>query len=510
LDNVIAIFYGEYTRNCVFRLMCHPVSILKYLAPCLIAVELAVASVLVHSVRAHSIDAEELRFFGYADPFGNDGTTTYTDVWGDGDYGYIGSLESGVSIIDVSGPTFWAIPVGTFVPATPQQFYDVKARDGYGYFSSLNGGGTFVVDVSNPSVRFSVFQIDSSIGGHDNVRNAMISGDYLYQTNDTSSSIHIFDISNPTLPAYVRTVDTGDSIGIFDVTVVENRLYASGLGGTAGEGAVYVYDVTDPGGSFPPLLGQIPTGVNTSSAWPTNNAEYLVVTHHELGGDLGIWDISTLSQPTLATSADASDLGLSSYSTGEVMLLDDILYVSWWEAGVQVLDLDNDLANNGVQLIGQFDTSNFSSPLDGFVGNQGVFPLLGHEKILVSDSRWGFFVLSAKFVLPPPPNYGDFDNDDDTDGQDFLAWQQGFGISSGASGVDGDADADSDVDMDDFDIWQANYNMAQGGGTQGTLAQATFTVPEPTSMVIVAVAFAMVAVSLRVQPHFHTPGRART
>ena len=57
---------------------------------------------------------------------------------------------------------------------------------------------------------------------------------------------------------------------------------------------------------------------------------------------------------------------------------------------------------------------------------------------------------------------GDFDNDEDVDGADFLVWQQGFGGSFNAS---------------DLDDWQVNY------GTSASLA-ATQAVPEPTTLAL--------------------------
>jgi hypothetical protein len=68
----------------------------------------------------------------------------------------------------------------------------------------------------------------------------------------------------------------------------------------------------------------------------------------------------------------------------------------------------------------------------------------------------------------------DFDNDGDVDGDDFLAWQTGFGIQSGASHADGDADGDGDVDGDDFLVWQTQLSSrAAGAGAGG--------VPEPSA-----------------------------
>ena len=82
-------------------------------------------------------------------------------------------------------------------------------------------------------------------------------------------------------------------------------------------------------------------------------------------------------------------------------------------------------------------------------------------------------------VLLPPLLQGDFDSDGDVDGDDFLAWQAGFGIQNGATPADGDADGDGDVDGDDFLTWQAQF-----GSIAGTASAA---VPEPTSIAILFV-----------------------
>ena len=58
----------------------------------------------------------------------------------------------------------------------------------------------------------------------------------------------------------------------------------------------------------------------------------------------------------------------------------------------------------------------------------------------------------------------DFDEDGDVDGDDFLAWQTGFGTASGATRADGDADLDGDVDGEDFLAWQAQFGTSTGSG----------------------------------------------
>lgn len=52
----------------------------------------------------------------------------------------------------------------------------------------------------------------------------------------------------------------------------------------------------------------------------------------------------------------------------------------------------------------------------------------------------------------------DFDNDGNTDGSDFLAWQRGFG--TGTTNTEGDADGDGDVDAADLSDWQSEYGGA--------------------------------------------------
>ena len=64
----------------------------------------------------------------------------------------------------------------------------------------------------------------------------------------------------------------------------------------------------------------------------------------------------------------------------------------------------------------------------------------------------GFYLEEAAPDVP-----ADFDNDGDVDGADFLKWQQGYPMSSGATKADGDADGDGDVDGQDFLIWQQWY-----------------------------------------------------
>ena len=62
----------------------------------------------------------------------------------------------------------------------------------------------------------------------------------------------------------------------------------------------------------------------------------------------------------------------------------------------------------------------------------------------------------------------DFNSDGLVDSDDFLLWQAGFGMQTGATLNDGDADTDGDVDGNDCLVWQASFGTA--GGAAGSVA----------------------------------------
>jgi hypothetical protein len=71
-----------------------------------------------------------------------------------------------------------------------------------------------------------------------------------------------------------------------------------------------------------------------------------------------------------------------------------MLFVSWYQAGLQVIDLSDPAAPVRV---GEFDT--FPDPtVTGFRGNWGVYPFLGLDRVLLSDLDGGLYVVDATGV----------------------------------------------------------------------------------------------------------------
>lgn len=79
----------------------------------------------------------------------------------------------------------------------------------------------------------------------------------------------------------------------------------------------------------------------------------------------------------------------------------------------------------------------------------------------------------------------DFDSDSDVDGADFLTWQRGFGINSGAEHSQGDATGDGIVDGLDLKAWEAQF-----GSQPPALSNTTsVVVPEPSTAILSSLLF---------------------
>ena len=81
-----------------------------------------------------------------------------------------------------------------------------------------------------------------------------------------------------------------------------------------------------------------------------------------------------------------------------------------------------------------------------------------------------------RFAAIAPNAPGDFNGDLSVNGADFLAWQRKFGDT---------------LDADDLGDWQDNF------GSDGTVAASSATVPEPSSAVLLAIAFGVLGIVRR-------------
>ncbi len=126
-----------------------------------------------------------------------------------------------------------------------------------------------------------------------------------------------------------------------------------------------------------------------------------------------------------------------------------------------------------------------TSPFDGGAWSASNLGMAGR---VLTDGDWDSWAFTpdtepphAAFAENPvaaeTPFSADFDTDNDIDGADFLTWQRGFGITSGASLAQGDANGDQRVDQHDLQIWATTL----GSGIGSSALQSTaFVIPEPS------------------------------
>ncbi len=198
---------------------------------------------------------------------------------------------------------------------------------------------------------------------------------------------------------------------------------------------------------------------------------------------------------------DVSDDGLFLISDGTEFDATGIVEVEAWEDGATSVD-PADLYAEGWFTVGFWHYGVAEGPpTTGGWNPTGS----GASSRLLHDGSWDSWTFDLGFTMsafaenlhsaePSAINLAaDFDADTDTDGDDFLAWQLGVGILTGAGIADGDADGDTDVDSDDLTIWRSEFeSMAWRGAWMGAWMDTApterqgevTTIPEPASLLL--------------------------
>ncbi|HMO87341.1 MAG TPA: hypothetical protein PKC18_20720 [Lacipirellulaceae bacterium] len=422
----------------------------------------------------------------------------YGDVWAEGNYAYVGSDRGGggVTIYDISNP-FSPQYISEYAGS---ELEDAVVINGIGYFGSdvnnstpATGTGVDIVDLSNPYSPTRMSRIDASLGGHHKVHTLSVDAGFLYTTDNATNVVKVFDVSNPYAPQFKWNISLGlpSNMASHEVVAQDGRLYvATKNNSDSVNGWTHIYDVSNVGASQPALMKAFNTGGGTHTSMPSPDGNYLVVTQERSNGQLRIYDISMIDQhndpdaPVLLTTMTRSSLGIQAHSPHHSHWHGDVLFVSWYEAGILTFNVA-DPANP--IWTGAFDT--YPGTSSNYNGAWGIFPLLGHEKVLISDRTRGLLIVDATLASPS----ADFDQNGTVDGADLLRWQRGLGTTNGAPHVLGDANRDGTVNNLDLDVWQIQF----GGPGHHYAFGAIGAVPEPLTGRLLAAAIASLAVTAR-------------
>lgn len=172
----------------------------------------------------------------------------------------------------------------------------------YLYYLRGNSGGDefYIFDVSTPTAPTLVSSVDLS--GDPN--EAVVSGNLVYiASSDNVSELQIVSVSNPLLPVVIGTLDLNSGSAGADGTAVAvggSTVYL-GRGGSTGAPEFYVIDVTTP--AAPTLTATLDDGTVNMQSFDYSSAAALVftVSADSSRNDYRALDVTTPASPSLLT-----------------------------------------------------------------------------------------------------------------------------------------------------------------------------------------------------------------
>jgi len=215
---------------------------------------------------------------------------------------------------------------------------------------------TAKLTVSNGSIAQNPFnpQLVGSVGTGSNPVSVYVSGRYAYVVNWYSSTLQIFDVSNPASPQLVGSASTGTYAAPFSVYVSGRYAYIVNYSSET----LQIFDVSNP--ANPQLIGSANTGFNPPLVYVSGRYAYVV---NKNSNTLQIFDVSNPANPQLIGSANTGTHPLSVYVSGRYAYV-----VNANSNTLQIFDVSNP-ANP--QLIGSVSTG--SGPYSVYVSGRYAY-----------------------------------------------------------------------------------------------------------------------------------------
>jgi hypothetical protein len=400
---------------------------------------------------------------------GNPTDSKFADIYADGNIAVQGSFSCrGVFIYDLSNPDA-PVLASRYNPGNNIQFLEAVVVGTRGYFGSGNGGGVHIVDLSDLASPQLLGIVNGFNGnGFNSIHEMVVDGNLLYENFNGFSNkiIKVINVSNPANPVFVRDINPTEVNWVHAMHIRGNRLFTSGWGTSTTRGRTEIYDISNIAAQPPTMLGFIedPTGVTAGnrmhSSWTSEDGNYLYSCRETStgDGDLRVYDIKNPAQPVLVNSLTMQSLGLNAVTPHNPVVMGNKLYVSWYQAGLQVFDISEPSVP---KRIGQYDTfpevfaqtdaekrlaadswdlicgnENVEELLPNtYDGNWAVFPFLGEDKVLAGDLTYGLYVLDLSEINAPLKNrVSDFDGDRKTDYSTFTPGTGGWTIENSSDG----------------------------------------------------------------------------
>ncbi len=470
-----------------------------------------ISAVLIAAVFVDA-EAQQVRLRSQITPACGSGIQKFADIYADGNIAVMGSFSCrGVFIFDVSNPDSPSM-VSHYNPTPNQQFLEAIVIGNRGYFgsgSSVSGEGVHIVDLTVPSNPVLLGKVNATNVGFNQIHEMIVfdhgGATYLLENANITSTrnVKIINVSDPAAPVLKWDFQSSDGGWVHAMHIRGNRMYLSGFFGSS---RIDIYDISNIATQAPAFLGSVAIGNDRNhSAWTNETGEYLYSARELLNGDLRVYDVRNPAQPLLVKTLLAADLNLNAISPHNPVVMGNKLYVSWYQAGVQVFDITD--PTDPVH-IGQYDTyqpefapsdrelellrnsdpwdiicgaENLQSALPTtFGGDWAVFPFLGENKVLAGDLGAGLLILDVTGLNAAPKNVvSDFDGDRKTDLSTYSATAGGWYFESSSTGsqntiswgLPGDINVAADYDGDgrsDHAVWRPTdgrwYILNSSGG----------------------------------------------
>lgn len=375
----------------------------------------------------------------------------FADIYAEGNIAVQGSYGcTGAFIYNVSNPAAPTLS-SWYNPGNDEQFLEAIIVNGRGYFGSGSGDGVHIVDLANPTTPILLGTVNSfNGGGYSSIHEMNVivqNGVTLLIENDNNGTnlLRVINVTNPASAVFVRSIDPLEINWVHAMHIRGDRMFTSGWGNSSTRGRTEIWNIANLTTQAPTIMGFIQDGSSPvtngnrmHSSWTSEDGNYLYSCRELVDGDVRVYDIRDPAQPLLVRSIKAADYNLNAIAPHNPVVVGNLLYVAWYQAGVQIFSIID--PTNPIR-VGQYDTypEAFAPPpeerqaaLDAapwdmvcgsefvqnnlpntYDGNWAVYPFLGPDRVLVGDLKRGLFVL--KVYLSPNRGPSDFDGDGRTD-----------------------------------------------------------------------------------------------
>jgi len=331
---------------------------------------------------AQQVEIENIRPIAHLD-LGN-----CNDVWGytapDGHEFALVGHRTGTYIFDVSTNPHDPIEVG-FIPGAISTWRDLKVHSYYCYVTNETGGGMDIISLEDP---FNPVKVGEYTSTFTSAHNLFIADGYAYifGANNDAGGCRILDLSNPEYPV---EVGSWENTYFHDGFVKNDTLYGCGIY----IGSLYIIDVSNK--SNPTTLVEYNySNYGCHAVWVTDDSKYAVTGDEENGGYVYIFDIQDFDNINMVATWYPDEPEVQNKSVHNVLIKDDLLYVSYYVYGTRIVDISD--PNNPIE-VGYYDWYPGQQGL--YSGNWGTYPFTENGLIYSTDySGNGLFVMSYPFM----------------------------------------------------------------------------------------------------------------